>query len=209
MAVRGARLPTAAGVVVLLHGRGGRAEDLMDVAARVAGPDVALLGPEAFQGTWYPHRFTDPVQANEPFLGSAVSVVDDLVSRLSTHGVPENQIMLLGFSQGACLALEAAARSRATLGGVIAFSGGLIGASVDRARYRRHDGMGVFLSCAELDPHIPIDRVRESATTLRHLGAEVAMHVHRGSRHGIEDADIQDAAHMVAARFVPGLRASG
>jgi predicted esterase len=208
MVVGGAPLGEAAGAVVVLHGRGGRATDLMGVAGQVAGSDFALFGPEASHGTWYPHRFTEPNEANEPFLGSAVSVVHDLVEQLMGRGVPAHRIMLLGFSQGACLALECAGRSTVTLGAVVAFSGGLIGATLDETRYRRHYGMGVFLSCAEQDAHIPIERVRQSATMLRGLGAEVVTRLHRGSEHGIHQTDLDDAAQMIAMRERLSLRAS-
>ena len=206
MIVGGPPLAAFAGAMVVLHGRGGRADDLMGVAAQVAGPDVTLFGPEAFHGTWYPHRFLEPVEANEPYLGSAVSVVDDLLERLSDQGIPADRIALLGFSQGACLALEAAARSRVQLGAVVAFSGGLIGAAVDFTRYRAHPAMRVILSCAERDPHIPVHRVRETATALGRLGATVVTRLHPGSRHSIEEADIREAAGLACIRSVPILR---
>ena len=207
MVVGGAPLADANGAMIVLHGRGGRASDIMDVARRVAGPQAAVFGPEAFHGSWYPHRFTEPEQVNEPFLGSALSMMAELVRRLVDQGVPADRIMLLGFSQGACLALECAGRSRIRLGAVFAFSGGLIGDKVEPSRYGRQDGMDALLCCAEQDPHIPVDRVRLSAAILRQIGAGVGLRTWRGREHSIRDGDVDAAAAIASARAVPALRA--
>src|SRR5215207_1820470 len=123
----GAPLGDATGALILVHGRGGDAGEMLGLAELVAPPALACLAPQAAGHTWYPHRFTEPVARNEPHLSSALSVLSDLVDRLVGNGIPAERIALLGFSQGACLALEFALRRAQRLGAVLGLSGGLIG----------------------------------------------------------------------------------
>src|SRR5829696_5869068 len=123
----GVALEQATGAIIALHGRGAGAEDIIALAQEVAPSGVTILAPQAAGNTWYPHRFIEPRERNEPYLSSALRIVTDLVTRLTDQGVPSERVALLGFSQGACLALEAAARNPRRYAGVIAFSGGLIG----------------------------------------------------------------------------------
>ena len=183
----GAPLGDATAALILVHGRGGDAEEMLGLAGLVAPLAVACLAPQAAGSTWYPYRFTEPVARNEPFLSSALSALGDLVDRLVRDGLPMERIALLGFSQGACLALEFALRRAERLGAVIGLSGGLIGDKVAPATGRGMlDGMPVLLGCSEHDPHIPIARVRETETVMRALGAEVVTRIYPGSGHGIK-----------------------
>ncbi|HEY0419263.1 MAG TPA: dienelactone hydrolase family protein, partial [Acetobacteraceae bacterium] len=185
----GAPLTVARAVLILLHGRGGSGADMLGLAGHVAGPEIACLAPQASGDTWYPYRFTEPVARNEPYLSSALSVVGDLVDRLAGSGLAAERIGLLGFSQGACLALEFAVRRAERLGAVIGLSGGLIGETVSppAALGRPLGGMPVLLGCSEHDPHIPIGRVRETDEVMRALGGEVVTRIYPGGSHGINE----------------------
>src|SRR5918998_2043618 len=174
--VDGAPLETAGGALIAIHGRGGGAEDIIALAREVAPPDIAILAPQAAGNTWYPYRFLEPTERNEPYLSSALRIVADLIAQLGERGIRSERVALLGFSQGACLALEAAARNPRRYAGIIGFSGGLIGppgTSFDFAGSL--DGTPVFIGCSDVDPHIPKERVEESAVALDRLGAAGAV----------------------------------
>jgi phospholipase/carboxylesterase len=193
----------AAQALILVHGRGGGATDMLGLAEGLAPPDTVCLAPQAAGNTWYPHRFIEPVASNEPYLGSALSVLGDLVDRVVNTGIPPEWIGLLGFSQGACLALEFARRRAQRLGAVIGFSGGLIGETVapPPVGYRPFEGMPVLLGCSDRDPHIPVGRVRETEAVMRALGAEVVTRIYPGDAHGI-NADEVGWARQVVARVI-------
>jgi predicted esterase len=164
----------ATAAMVLVHGRGGDAEEMLGLAELVAPPGTACLAPQAAGNTWYPYRFTEPVARNEPHLSSALSVLGDLVDGLVQDGLAAERIALLGFSQGACLALEFARWRGQRLGAVLGLSGGLIGDTVAPAAGPRvFEGMPVLLGCSERDPHIPLARVRETEAVMGALGAQV------------------------------------
>jgi predicted esterase len=183
--------------MILLHGRGGNATDMLDLARMLATRRFAALAPAAHARTWYPRRFTDPVWLNEPYLSSALSIVEDLIDKVVTQGVPGHRIALIGFSQGACLALECAARHAGPLGAIIGFSGGLIGEAINPSTYPTHQGMPVFLGCSERDPHIPLARVRETDSVLSGLGADVETQIYPGSDHGINQEELDKARRLV------------
>jgi len=193
----GAAPEHARGALILLHGRGGHAAEMLDLARLLVGEGVAVLAPLAAGQTWYPYRFIEPAARNEPHLSSALSVVGALVAGLIAQGLPGARIALAGFSQGACLALEWAARHDGPLGAVIGFSGGLIGDTVSAAGRPRHDGLPVFLGCAERDAHIPLARVRESEAVLRDLGAVVDTRIYPGSDHGINKDELDAARRLL------------
>ena len=196
----GAPLGDAAAALVLVHGRGGAAADMLGLAKAVAPPRTLCLAPQAAGHTWYPYRFTEPVARNEPHLSSALSVLGDLVDQLVEGGLPADRIALLGFSQGACLALEFVRRRAQPLGAVIGLSGGLIGEAVASpppgARPLR--GTPVLLGCSERDPHIPLGRVRETEAVMRALGAEVTARVYPGGGHGINEDEIGLGRRLLA-----------
>lgn len=196
----GAPPGVAAGALVLVHGRGGDAEEMLGLAGLVAPSAFACLAPQAAGNTWYPHRFTEPVARNEPDLSSALSVLDGLVDRLAGEGVPAERVALLGFSQGACLALEYALRRARRLGAVIGLSGGLIGDAVapPPAGARPFGGMPVLLGCSEHDPHIPLARVRETEAVMGGLGAAVVARIYPGGGHGINEDEVGIARRILA-----------
>jgi predicted esterase len=200
----GADIGSAVGALILVHGRGGSAADMLQLAGHLVGRDVACFAPQAAGHSWYPHRFIEPVARNEPFLSSGLSVLDSLVGRLETGGVPDGRIALLGFSQGACLSLECALRQAKKLGCVIGLSGGLIGDAICLpASQSTLSGVKVLLGCSERDPHIPIARVRETKDVFRALGADVTARIYGGSGHGVNQ-DEMDLAKSMIAKVMPG-----
>ena len=196
----GAPLGDAAAALVLVHGRGGSAADMLGLAGVLAPPVTLCLAPQADGHTWYPHRFTEPVARNEPYLSSALSVLSDLVDRLVRGGLPADRVALLGFSQGACLALEFTRRREQRLGAVIGLSGGLIGETVapPPPGARPLGGMPVLLGCSERDPHIPIGRVRETEAVMRALGAGVTARIYPGGGHGINEDEVGLVRRLLA-----------
>ena len=199
IATAGVAYGNAAAVLILVHGRGGDAEEILGLAELVAPPALACLAPQASGNTWYPYRFTEPVARNEPYLSSGLSVLGDLVDGLVRNGVAAERIALLGFSQGACLALEFARRRAQRIGAVLGLSGGLIGDEIAPASGQRiFAGMPVLLGCSEHDPHIPIGRVRETDAVMQALGAEVVTRIYPGSSHGINEDEIGIARQILA-----------
>lgn len=187
--------------LVLLHGRGDSAAGILglapELAARGSGP-VTVLAPDAVGSQWYPQRFLEPVERNEPWLGSALALVDRTVGALEEAGLPRERIVVAGFSQGACLALEYVARTGGAWGGAVGLSGGLIGAEVDPARYPgRLDRTTVFLGCSDVDAHIPEERVHASGRQLLAQGASVVSRIYPGMAHTV-NADELDwfATHL-------------
>lgn len=196
----GAPLKQARLAAVMLHGRGGGPEDMIGLARHLALADLAVLAPEAAGRSWWPDSFLAPLAANEPGLGSGLGVVAALLDDLARQGFGSERIVLVGFSQGACLAVEAAARFARPFRAVAALSGGLVGTGEAGGAPRddlygrpaklfdyegRLDGVPVLLGCHERDPHIPLARVRESAEALGAMGAAVDTLVIPGAGHGI------------------------
>jgi predicted esterase len=192
--VAGVPLERARAAVVLLHGRGSSAEDIASLAQVLALDRIAYLAPEATGHTWYPQRFIAPLEANEPWLSSALGVVGALVARAGAAGIPAAKTAVAGFSQGACLALEFAARQPARYGAVIGLSGGVIGPpDVPRPPAPKGASLGstpVFLGCGDRDGHIPEDVVRSSAEVLRALGGAVDLRIYPGMGHTINEDEI-------------------
>lgn len=184
-------------VVLLVHGRGGGARDILGLAGELRQDDAAFLAPEARGATWYPASFLAPAAVNEPWLSSGLLRLEEIAEDLERRGVPAERVVLLGFSQGACLALEFASRSDRRWGGVVAFSGGVIGPP-GRAFEAAGDlrGTPVFLGCSDRDPHVPLSRVKETSAFLRRLGAEIDERIYPGMPHTINDDEI------VAARLL-------
>ena len=181
----------AAGAVVMIHGRGATAEDILALAADLEHLEFAYLAPVASEQTWYPHRFLEPLARNEPHLSSALAVVGRLVAEAAAAGVTADRVVLLGFSQGACLAQEYAARHARRYGGLVGLSGGLIGPEGTPRDYSGSlAGTPVFLGCSDVDFHIPKERVLESAEVLRGLGAEVDARLYPGMGHTVNRDEI-------------------
>ena len=185
----GEPLQSARAAMVLLHGRGATAEDIMTVASEVQMPRWAFLAPQAAGNTWYPNPFTSPLESNEPYLTAALDTVTRVVERAETR-VPAQRIVVLGFSQGACLTLEWSARHARRYGGIVGLSGGLIGPEGTPRDYPGHfDQTPVFLGCSDIDPHIPMQRVVEAGEVLKRLGGDVTVRFYPGMGHlvGIEE----------------------
>jgi predicted esterase len=199
----GAPLDEAVGAIIALHGRGADAQDILGLAMEVAPPGVAIVAPEAAGHTWYPYRFMEPFARNEPYLSSALRRVSTLIADLSLHGIEPERIALLGFSQGACLALETAARHARRYAGVLGFSGGLIGPPGTRFDYPGSlDGTPVFLGCSDVDPHIPIGRVQETAEVLTRLGGNVDARIYPGMGHTVNRDELEAARSLLADAFL-------
>ncbi len=187
----GTPLEEAAAGMVLVHGRGASPEDIIGVAHALDRPDFAYLAPQAAGSTWYPYSFLFPLADNEPWLSSALAVVGRLLDQLEAGGIPPERQFLLGFSQGACLATEFAARNARRYGGVIGLSGGLIGPEgTPRAYPGSLEGTPVFLGCSDVDPHIPKARVLETAQALEALGGEVTTRLYPGMGHLVNPDEI-------------------
>jgi len=187
----GEPLATAQGAVILLHGRGDSAQGIAGLAKVFDNSKFAFLAPQATGSTWYPQRFFVPTAENEPWLTSALDVVASLVAEIRLAGVPADRIGLVGFSQGACLALEYTLRHPLRYG----FVGGLSGALIGPAEVVRSEvdlaGTPILLGCAEDDPHIPREYVERSAEMLERCGARVSLHIFGGSAHMVFGEEIE------------------
>ncbi|MBI4670529.1 MAG: alpha/beta fold hydrolase [Chloroflexi bacterium] len=177
--VAGDALENARAVMVLLHGRGASAQDILSLAQELPSAGFCFLAPQAADSTWYPYRFLEPMERNEPWLSSALNVVDTVLARIRKAKFPSERTMLLGFSQGACLALEYAARHAQKYGGIVGLSGGLIGPDGTPRDYMgRFHQTPVFLGCSDADFHIPKERVIETTEVFQVMGAEVTMRLY-------------------------------
>ena len=188
----GAPLADASAALILLHGRGASARGILALADALDVPDVAYLAPQAAGRSWYPESFMAPIEQNEPQLRSALQVIGDTIAHAVEAGLTEEQVLLLGFSQGACLATEYAVRHPQRYGGVVGLSGGLIGPEgTDFDVEGTLDGTPVFLGCSDQDPYIPLERVRETADVFRRLGASVTERIYEGMGHTTNEDEIQ------------------
>ncbi|MBV9880837.1 MAG: dienelactone hydrolase family protein [Gemmatirosa sp.] len=196
----GAPLAGARAAVVMIHGRGASAESILSLAPLLATPDVAFLAPQASGGTWYPLGFMSPIAKNEPGITSAMHAVERAIAQVAAAGIPAERTVLLGFSQGACLATEFAARHARRYGGVVGFSGGLIGPDDTPRDYAGSlDGTPVFLGCSDVDFHIPEARVRETGKVLGRLGAEVDLRIYPGMGHTVNDDEVEAVRALLAS----------
>ena len=187
----GAPLAQAQAAMILVHGRGATADSILALAAEFKQPGWAYLAPQAAGNTWYPYSILAPMPQNEPGISSGLTAVSDLLARVTAAGIPPERIVLLGFSQGACLALEFAARHARRYGGVVGFSGGLIGPEGTPREYGGSlASTPVFLGCSDVDFHIPKQRVEESAVVFRQLGGEVTMRLYPGMGHTVNQDEI-------------------
>ena len=190
----GKSLAEAGTAMILLHGRGATAVSILELANELHHPEFAYLAPQAAGNAWYPYSFLAPLEQNEPGLSSGLQVIADLISQIKESGIPVEKIVLAGFSQGACLASEYAARNARRYGGLLAFSGGLIGPPGTPRDYAGSlAGTPVFLGCSNVDFHIPLERVEETAVTLANLGAQVNKQIYPDMGHTIVQDEIDQA----------------
>jgi predicted esterase len=205
----GRALGQAGVVAIMIHGRGAGPENILDLVPALGVPDVTYLAPSAVGRTWYPYSFMSDIEKNEPHLSSALSVLQSLVADVEAAGIARDRIVMLGFSQGACLTTEFAIRNASRFGGFVAFSGGAIGPpgiswateGAERAdtSARGFDGTPFFFGCSDMDAHVPESRVRESAELCSRLGADVTKRIYPGMGHLVNDDEITWARALLSA----------
>jgi len=194
----GADIKNAKGAMVMIHGRGATAESIITLADELGADDLHLVAPQASQFQWYPNSFLAPTERNEPGLSSGLQAIHDIVTELVEAGIPREKIILLGFSQGACLASEFVARHPAKYGGLAALSGGVIGDEVSAENYTGSlDGTPAFLGCSNIDAHIPKERVDETEEILSSLGAKVTKKIYQGMGHTVNEDEIGEVSKII------------
>lgn len=194
----GMPLHAASKALILLHGRGSNAADIAGLNTHFKLTDTAIFAPQANNNSWYPYSFMAPAEQNQPALDSALEVIKNLVDELLTQGILLDQIYLAGFSQGACLTLEYAARHAAPYGGIIAFTGGLAGQNLNHSNYSGDFGKSpVLITTGDPDPHVPLSRVEESKEILEQLQADVHLKVYKGRVHTISRDEIELARKLI------------
>ena len=197
----GKELTASGKVLILLHGRGGSAEDILSLAHHFDVNDFTLLAPQATNNTWYPFSFMAPPAQNEPWLSSALSMLKDLVDELKMKDVSTSSIYFAGFSQGACLMLEFITRNAARYGGAVALTGGLIGDKINNANYSGDfGGTPVFIGSSNPDPHVPVERVYATSNILRGMNAAVTEKIYDGMGHTINQDEVDNANRIVFSK---------
>jgi predicted esterase len=195
----GELLERASAAMILVHGRGATAESILTLVPELVQPGFAYLAPQAAGDSWYPNPFMTPIAGNEPWLSSALLVVEEVLGRVAAAGVPAERTILLGFSQGACLAVEYAARHARRYGGVVGLSGGLIGPDGTPRDYAGSlAGTPVFLGCSDVDFHIPKERVQHTAEVLQRLGGDVTMRLYPGMGHTVNQDELDFVRNMMS-----------
>ncbi|HKT79676.1 MAG TPA: dienelactone hydrolase family protein [Vicinamibacterales bacterium] len=190
----GADLAHSSAAVIMVHGRNASPANILDLVPALDRPSLSYLAPSAAGRTWYPYSFLAPIPDNEPGISSGLFVLDRLIGDLNRRGIAKSRIALLGFSQGACLAAEFSVRHADRFGGLIVFSGGLIGPPGTEWNYPgTFEGAPVFLGCSNVDPHIPLARVEESAAVFTRMGASVTKRIYPGMGHLVNEDEIVHA----------------
>jgi phospholipase/carboxylesterase len=194
----GKALNEAEKALVMVHGRGAFAEDILSLAGYFNIKDYALLAPQATNNTWYPYSFLAPPQQNEPWLSSALDILKQVEADILAAGISSNNIYFLGFSQGACLMLEFITRYAKKRGGAVAFTGGLVGDKIYKENYSGDFlQMPVFIGSSDPDVHVPVERVRETVTVLKNMHADVTIKIYPGMGHTISTDEIEKANTLI------------
>ncbi|MBC8984416.1 dienelactone hydrolase family protein [Pedobacter sp. N36a] len=194
----GLPVDSAAKAIIFLHGRGASAAEILSLNQHLQVNDAALFAPQATNHSWYPYSFMAPVTENQPALDSALSVLKALVEEIEAQGIPQNKIFFVGFSQGACLTLEYVSRNAGRYGGVVAFTGGLIGDQLDLSNYSGDfNQTPILISTGDPDPHVPVSRVNESKKILEEMNAQVTVSIYPGRVHTISKAELELARTLV------------
>ena len=194
----GAPLQEAQAALIMVHGRGATAESILSLAAELRHPGFAYIAPQASSNTWYPYPFMEPMEKNEPWLSSALLRLEETLTHVAAY-VPYERIMLLGFSQGACLTTEFAARHARRYGGVVGLSGGLIGPDGTPRDYPgSFESTPVFLGCSDTDFHIPKVRVEETGRVLSTLGAHVTVRLYPNMGHAVNEDELAFVSSMMS-----------
>jgi predicted esterase len=195
----GASPDAAKAAVILIHGRGATPESMLPLAEAFGRDDIRYLAPRARHNSWYPHRFLEPIEANEPWLSSALGVVGSLVGQLQAEGFASERIGIIGFSQGACLTSEFIARNARRYGMAGVLTGGLIGPEGTPRDYAGSlDGTPVFIGSSDVDLHIPLGRVHETCDVLTRIGAEVDMRIYPGFGHSVNEDEVEAVKVLLA-----------
>jgi phospholipase/carboxylesterase len=186
--------------LIMLHGRGASAEDILQLTTYLNVEDFAIIAPQATNSTWYPYSFLAPRNQNEPWLSSAIALIADIVKDIEQQGIPKEKIYFLGFSQGACLTLEYVTRHAARWGGAVAFTGGLIGDKIYPETYSGDfEGTPIFLGTSNPDPHVPVERVVESVALMKKMNAAITEKIYPNLGHTISEDEIDKANQLVFA----------
>ncbi len=186
--------------MVMIHGRDAKPANILDLAARLDHPDFTYVAPAAANGTWYPYSFMAEKDKNEPGLSSGIAVIEGVVDDVVKSGVSKDRIIVLGFSQGACLTAEYAVRHAVRFAGVIVFSGGLIGPPGTTWPYGgSFDGTPVFLGCSDVDSHVPLERIDESTAVFERMGAAVTRRIYPGMGHLVNEDEIEFTQDLMQA----------
>lgn len=194
----GQPLDQAAAVMILIHGRGGSPQGILGLSQDFERPELAYLAPQAAGSTWYPYSFLAPLEANQPGLDSGLQVIADIVAHVETAGIARENIIIGGFSQGACLAMEFLARNAGRWGGGFAFSGGVIGPPGSPRDYEgTFDNTPIFLGCSDIDSHIPLERVHETTTVFTQLSANVTEKIYPGMGHTTNADEIEHVRAII------------
>jgi predicted esterase len=205
----GQLLEEAKAAMILLHGRGATAHDILNLASDLNHDGFSFIAPQAAGNTWYPHRFLAPLEYNEPFLSSALAAIERALTQVEAAGISRDRVLIGGFSQGACLAAEFVVRHAGSYGGLFVLSGGLIGPpGTTWQSDGRLERVPIFLGCGTADPHIPLDRVQETANVFRGMGAEVTERIYPGMGHMINQDELNHVRGMMQA-ITSGDRRSG
>lgn len=194
----GTPVKDAGAALIMIHGRGGTAQNIIGLAGDLNLKNTTIYAPQAANNSWYPYSFMAPDAQNQPALDSALEVIGDLVKQIVADGVPEEKIYFLGFSQGACLTLEYVSRNAKQYGGAVAFTGGLVGEELSLKNYKGDfKGTPVLVTTGDPDPHVPLTRVEESVGVMKTLNAAVTIKVYKGRPHTITQQEIDLANQLV------------
>ncbi len=194
----GKKLGDARNTLIMLHGRGASPEDIMRIIPYLNLEDFSVLAPQATNFTWYPYSFLTPRKQNEPWLSSAIDLIKDIVKDINNAGIANDRIYFLGFSQGACLVLEFVTQNAQRWGGVVAFTGGLIGDKIEKEYYRGNfSGTPIFIGTSNPDPHVPVTRVQETTAVLKSMNASVTEKIYQNMGHTISEDEIDKANQLV------------
>ena len=195
----GTAVEEAEAAVIAVHGRGATAPSILQLAEEIGQANMAYVAPQAAGNTWYSYSFLEQMERNEPGLSSGLQAIDDVVSELERGGIPAAKIVLMGFSQGACLASEYVARHAQRYGGLVVFSGGVIGPEGTPRDYEGSlDGTPIFIGCSDVDAHIPLQRVHETAAVMDALGGDVDKRIYAGMGHTINQDELEAARDLIS-----------
>lgn len=185
-------------VLIMIHGRGGTAQDILSIATHLNVAEYALVAPEIAGNTWYPQSFLEPREYNEPWLSNSLNIIKEVVLELEKSGFSKEQIYFLGFSQGACLTLDFVAANAVRYGGVVAFTGGLIGDQIDHRNYHGNfDGTPIFIGSSDPDIHVPVTRVKETTVVLEEMGAQVTEIIYENMGHTVSESEITQVNKLI------------